>query len=377
MKKYVVLVLVLMLPVLFVASGAFTSTSAQRQAEISLAGDLSALLSLAPSEGPNGTYFVDSDGDGAYELDIMAIMEGVNTNAITVLEDVFSITNNGTQTVTVAIEAVGDHPEALTFGDLMDGIELGVGSSTPVSIVIDTYGLPAGENILRSLIISATGSQGSPQSSNNYAPVLSVIDDRLFDEDNVTNIVGTTTAENSPFDWSKSFDGDDDYVTVPNEEKYNPTQALTLEAWVRWDVDPETGDPWANIINKSEHQYQLQHSGYTSDSINKYFEFALETENGRKYLFSTTSPVAGEWYHIVATYSADAQEMRIYVNGELESSRRQTGQINVTDFDINIGRHVYDYRYYQGSIAEVAVYDRALSADEIAGITARYYALLI
>jgi hypothetical protein len=152
MKKYVVLVLMLMLPVLFVASGAFTSTSAQRQAEISLAGDLSALLSVAPSEGPNGTYFVDSDGDGAYELDIMAIMEGVNTNAITVLEEVFSITNNGTQTVTVAIEAVGDHPEALTFGDLMEGIELGVGSSTPVSIVIDTYGLPARENILRSAL---------------------------------------------------------------------------------------------------------------------------------------------------------------------------------------------------------------------------------
>ncbi len=377
MRKYFVLLILLLLPVLYVASGAFTSTSAQRSAEIAMAGDASALVGLAPSENANGAYFQDTDGNGTYELDIMSVVDGVNTNAVTVLQDVFTITNNGTQAIFVSIEALGPHPEAISFGDLDEGVTLAVGALAIGSVTIDTHDIPAGESIIQKMIITASADGQQSSAANTYAPVLSVIDDRLFDDGNSANIVGTVPAADTPFDWSKTFDGDDDYVVVPNQASYNPTQAITLEAWIRWDIDPETGAPWANIINKSEHQYQLQHSGYTSEGINQYFEFALETTNGRKFLFSNTAPQVGEWYHVVSTYSAADEEMRIYVNGELEASKRQTGEIDVTDFDINIGRHAYDYRYYEGTVAEVAIYDRALTDEEIAGLTKRYLDLLI
>ena len=376
MKKTLSMLLVLLLiPVLYVATGAFTGMTAERTADITLAGDASALLGIAPYPGPNGAYVLDSDGDGAYELVLDAVMEGVNTNAITLISDVFTLTNNGTQAVTVSIESVGDYSGAVSFGDLEEGVPLPVGSQVPVSLSIDTRGLPAGTTVIESIIIRAGAGTDSPWVANAYAPVLSVIGDNIFDEANSSLFRGTQPATDGPA-WSRTFNGRGDSVVIPNQAAFNPTRELTLETWVRWDIDPSTGAAWANIINKSEHQYQLQHSGYTSSTINQYFEFALETTSGRKFLFSTTTPQAGAWYHVVATYSAESERMSIYVNGVLEASRTQKGDIRASDADVYIGQHETNNRFFSGTVAEVAIYDRSLSDAEIVSLSDRYLALL-
>jgi len=155
------------------------------------------------------------------------------------------------------------------------------------------------------------------------------------------------------------FDGSDDQVSVDNSSSLNPTSALSLEAWVKWNINPGDGDNWANIINKNnDNQYQLQHSQY-----NTAFEFAIRTANGRRYISSNTQPQQGAWYHLVATY--DGSRIRLYVNGVLESDVGHSGAIDTSNYRLVLGSRGWNDRYFNGDLDEVVVYGRALGDDEV------------
>ena len=180
------------------------------------------------------------------------------------------------------------------------------------------------------------------------------------------NNTGTATAvtygQVGEFHTALGFNGSSSYVNIPNAANLNPTTAITTEAWVKWGINPATGLPWANIINKNgDGQYQLQHNvGNTS------FEFAVQTNTGRTWAQSTTAPIMGTWYHIVGTWDSTSNTVRIYVNGNLENSVSTTGTIATSNSPVNLGRRNVNFdRYFNGSIDEAAIYTRLLSPTEI------------
>ena len=168
-----------------------------------------------------------------------------------------------------------------------------------------------------------------------------------------------------------SFDGND-RVQVPDSASLNPTTGLTVEVWLKWDIDPATGDAWANVVDKEKDDgYQLQFSGTEkAGPVNNAFEFAVKTDVERRFVWSNTTVEAGKWYHVVGTYSAAEKRIRLYVDGVLESTMLINGTtVNPTTLPLTIGcRHkslgAYD-RYFHGSIDEVYIYDRALSQTEV------------
>ncbi|MDD4281471.1 MAG: DUF1102 domain-containing protein [Candidatus Methanofastidiosa archaeon] len=157
-KKLIPFLAILVAAIIIIYSGAFTSVEAERMAVIDVAGDASALLALAPASGPNGAY-AGYEGSGALYLDIGAgLNNGLNVNARTVISDVFTITNNGTQLVYVTVykdNPLGsrvDFADAGTYGDmdLYDSVtnhtytfplRLYPGQSSTISLIIDTTGL--------------------------------------------------------------------------------------------------------------------------------------------------------------------------------------------------------------------------------------------
>lgn len=159
---------------LLTATGAFTSVSATRTAEVNVAGDGAALLQLQPYAGPNG-YNPSGGGTqtnsegyaqltaGELEINLLGdfdddgtIGSGVNNNATTDIQNVFNITNQGTQAVWVNISDTGtsgDDDPVVTFYNASyaphssDGLEtdnggtavkLDPGETLRVSIHIDT-----------------------------------------------------------------------------------------------------------------------------------------------------------------------------------------------------------------------------------------------
>jgi hypothetical protein len=155
------------------------------------------------------------------------------------------------------------------------------------------------------------------------------------------------------------FDGIDDYVLVNDDPSLNPFTQLTLSAWIKWSINPTSGEQWASIINKNgDRQYRLHHN-----PLNSLFEFAIRTSEGNRWIESTTSPVQDVWYYLVGTY--DGETMRLYVNGVLETSENWSGTLQTSSSPVYIGRYNNSTRHFNGIIDEVAIYDVALSAQEI------------
>jgi hypothetical protein len=172
-------------------TGAFTSVEADRSVDVSAADDTDALLALRPADGPNSALAETIDGTLSLDLSAADGGPGVNPDALTVFDDVFTVTNRGTDAVELTGEKSGSHPDAVVFGvnqatggftrrdvfhtldpDAPTGIEsdllykgdqpagngtrtVPVGHSYYVSLLIDTRGIAADEVLVDSLEIEA------------------------------------------------------------------------------------------------------------------------------------------------------------------------------------------------------------------------------
>lgn len=96
-----------------VGTGAFSSVTAARDFDVVVSGDAGAYLGLQPHPGPNGAY-TDTTPQDTLAVDLtssnsnigsgIAGGEGVNANALSLLLDVFQITNQGTQDIEVDVD---------------------------------------------------------------------------------------------------------------------------------------------------------------------------------------------------------------------------------------------------------------------------------
>lgn len=134
------------------ATGAFTSVEATRTARVDVVGDDAALLAMEAADGPNGAYAEQGD-DGELGLDFTGTDtgDGLGPNSRYVFDDVFVVTNQGTQSVTLttAVDGVEDASGVESFdlydsesGEALDesGVELGVGETVSVGVEIRTGG---------------------------------------------------------------------------------------------------------------------------------------------------------------------------------------------------------------------------------------------
>ncbi len=163
------------------------------------------------------------------------------------------------------------------------------------------------------------------------------------------------------------FDGNSSYVNVPNSN-FNFGNRMSVAAWVKWDIDPASGQNYANIISINSTsqtdtgQFWLQH-----DNNNQHFQFAVTTTNARYFVNSTTSPIQGVWYHVVGVY--DRNRIRIYVNGSKEAEKNTQGNVTAYNsaYALNIGRWAYTGfpRAFSGLLDEVKVYTRRLRDSDV------------
>jgi len=159
---------------LITATGAFTTVSAQRTATVRTAGDSAALLALRPAAGQNGDHYAGNASDtlelyldGSHNDNSNA--QGVNLDALTEVDSVFTITNQGTQPVDVWITKNGTNADLVTFYNGTHTVDrtalesqgkaqnLDVGQSVTVSMSIDTRGsnLDEGAELLHDITIHA------------------------------------------------------------------------------------------------------------------------------------------------------------------------------------------------------------------------------
>ena len=134
-----------------VGSGAFTSVEADRDVEVAVADDADAFLQIEPADTDNGDEYAEVTGDDTVALDFTeteAGGEGINDRALTDIQDVITVSNQGTQPVAIGVDfldgdgdPVGDQASVGVAGPVLRLQEGGPGFAD------DTESLEAGESI--------------------------------------------------------------------------------------------------------------------------------------------------------------------------------------------------------------------------------------
>ena len=74
----------------------------------------------------------------------------------------------------------------------------------------------------------------------------------------------------------------------------------------------------------------------------------------------------GRWHHVAATY--DNETMRLYLDGKEVATLERGGPVNPSGAQLCLGSYAPSHprAFFQGALDEVRIWDRALSAEEIA-----------
>ena len=150
-----------------------------------------------------------------------------------------------------------------------------------------------------------------------------------------------------------SFDGSDDWVQGP-AGALNNVSAFTIAGWIK----PSTG----TLKNLDLFgQRDVGQIGFDTPAGS----LAFWTDAGAKKITYSYPFGAGTWHHIAGVKEPGA--MYLYVDGVLVDSRSDpTLPLTSNANAFNVGANVFGAgRYFPGTIDEVIVYDRALSAIEI------------
>jgi hypothetical protein len=144
------------------------------------------------------------------------------------------------------------------------------------------------------------------------------------------------------------FDGTNDYISLGNSSLLNYGSSFSIktrfktshnELW-KWLVS-KTGGSWLGV----------SYTGY----------FTWTRNPGNDYI-SSKIVTNGSWYDGVVTF--DNGNLKLYINGEEVGS--WTGvALPVTTGNTYIGQRSDNYQYFDGSIDEVAIWNRALTASEV------------
>jgi hypothetical protein len=159
-------------------------------------------------------------------------------------------------------------------------------------------------------------------------------------------------------DTAASFDGLNDHVQFANPV----ADDFTIEAWIKTTAKGLIGTQafqgnglvWSDV------------SGVANDWVlavlNDRASFHAGNPGGS---ITGTTPVNDGNFHHVAVTRVRGGAMRLYVDGQLEATGL-TGDVplNANPFVV-VGGNTLDSRYFNGTMDEVAVYDRALSAGRV------------
>ena len=252
----------------------------------------------------------------------------------------------------------------------VDGAQVGVeDTSAPYAVPWATTTATNGTHTIRAVARDAAGSStASPPVTvtvTNTASGNGLVGAWSFNEGSGTTIrdgsgrgnsgtiTGPTWTQSGKYGAALSFDGTNDYATVPDAASLDLRSSMTLEAWVR----PTASSGWRTALLK-ETADGLAYSLYSASGTNRPSAWLDGTSS-----FGSSALALNAWSHLSATY--DGARLKVYVNGVLRADRAVSLPAPTSNQPLKIGGNAVWGEFFRGQIDEVRIYDRALTAAEI------------
>jgi fibronectin type 3 domain-containing protein len=155
-----------------------------------------------------------------------------------------------------------------------------------------------------------------------------------------------------------NFDGVDDELLTSFARDMN---TWTVAAWVRGNAAPSSAAASGPVHRGTAFQLNWNHPDAAFRGA------AALSIGGNWYPASFGALTGGTWYHLTATYDGDA--LRTYRNGVLVTTNAApSGPPDAETTIMMFGRNSVRDNFFAGAIDEVRLYDRALSAIEVAAL---------
>ena len=176
-------------------------------------------------------------------------------------------------------------------------------------------------------------------------------------------------------DYSLSFNGTNEYVSVPFNSTMNPSGDFSVSAWVKL---TNSSKYRSAVTSRSETVNGNQTGGYMlyiSDANKwQFWNGHGDTEGFWAQANSDRRIVQNTWQMQTVTYDHANTHMRLYVDGVLVAQNNSETLLANTDKPLYIGagrtnKHPHDALppqfYFNGNIDDVAIWNTTLSAAEI------------
>ena len=186
----------------------------------------------------------------------------------------------------------------------------------------------------------------------------------------------TTAGLNFPVQGSAAFNGTSDYIDMGEKNiatDLGITNALTFGAWayiepssnyraiITMAYNPSPFIFWFGVSNNSKLHYNIRLSG------------------GDKDIVIGSLPVS-KWVYITLSY--DGSNLKLYIDGSLVSINPATGTLDAAGNSLSANLVIGSYNlptggdYYNGNLANVSIWNRALTSDEINSVMWKPYQAL-
>ncbi|MFW6173086.1 MAG: LamG domain-containing protein, partial [Elusimicrobiota bacterium] len=165
------------------------------------------------------------------------------------------------------------------------------------------------------------------------------------------SIHGATCGVEGQINESCDFDGSNDYINTLISDLGDE---FSVSLWVN--ADSWTDYPIGNNDQKDNGEFYIRTlSGLIQFNMQGNIQYSVNSETGY---------TAGNWYHIVLTF--DGTTMRGYEGGvEIITPTTISGWSGTDDTPIQISRNLRDCSFWNGRIDEPAIWNRALTSDEV------------
>jgi len=155
-----------------------------------------------------------------------------------------------------------------------------------------------------------------------------------------------------------SFDGQNDYLVIPRVVQDD----FTISLWIKTTQTGPVGN-WSGAIGLVDGECPGVTDDFGTALVGD--KFALGIGNPDITLTSKTAVNDGKWHHVAAVRTRSTGAMQVYVDGKLEATATGCTHSLTVPGRLTIGQIQTGGHRFDGSMADVHIYSRPLTAGEI------------
>jgi hypothetical protein len=167
------------------------------------------------------------------------------------------------------------------------------------------------------------------------------------------------------------FDGTYCLSRIGTSLSFNDANAFTAMAWVK---STRTSSPWESAVVGALSHYLI---AVDANPASQRFLAALATTQATSFNYTSATSTgqipSAEWHHLAQVYDTATASMSQYLDGTKLHSRTQTGTVTAGAVDALIGcrKDSKLSQFFIGTLDEVVLYTRALTATELSDYARR------